>query len=244
MGICYVGNLFYLPFYWQSIQGRDALFTAQVLLALTIPAGFMSLLCEELVSWFSDRMIPWILAAGFFIWTIGAVLKFTFLRTTTVHYITSVLATESIGLGCTLHLSLVAIQNYTSPTDRAAATGLRNFIRAVGGAFGLAISGVILSNQLRHKLASIPLTNQHMIEELTSSVYRLEDAGLTEGEKDLVLTAYMQGLKFVFLFFAASMAINLTLCFYFTFHTQCARPPVSDGGSSDGIPQVIAEPTP
>jgi hypothetical protein len=241
MGICYVGNLFFLPFYWQSIQGRNALFTAKALLALTIPAGIMNLLCEEMISWLSDRMIPWVLTAGFFIWTIGAILKFTFLRTTTPYYFASVLATESVGLGCTLQLSLVAIQNYTSPADHIAAMGLRNFIRAVGGAFGLVVSGVVLSNQLRHKLASLPFVDQRMIEELTSSAYRLKDAELSEEETDLVLKAYMEGLKFVFLFFAVSTAINLGLCFYFTFHTQCARPQVSDGGSTDGTPQVTVE---
>jgi hypothetical protein len=233
MGICYVGNLFYLPIYLQSIQGRSALPTAGMLLALTIPAGLVAFVCEELVAWLSERTLPWFLTGGFLLWVIGSVLKMTFDRTTTEYPIASVLTMESIGIGCTLQTSLVAIQSYTSPADRTAATGLHNFIRVVGGAFGLVISGVILSNQLRYK-----------VEELTSSVYKLKDAGLSEEEIDLVLTAYMKGLKLVFLFFAISTSINLGLCFYFTFHTQCARPQVSDAGSTDTAVEVTAEPAP
>jgi hypothetical protein len=244
MGICYVGNLFYLPIYLQSIQGRSALPTAGMLLAFTIPAGLVAFVCEELVAWFSERMLPWFLTGGFLLWVIGSVLKITFDRTTTEYPIASVLIMESIGIGCTLQLSLVAIQSYTSPADRTAATGLHSFIRVVGGAFGLIISGVILSNQLRYKLASLPFANRHMIEELTSSVYKLKDSGLSEEDMDLVLTAYMKGLKLVFMFFVILTSINLGLCFYFTFHTQCARPQVSDAGSTDTAVEVTAEPAP
>jgi hypothetical protein len=244
MGICYVGNLFYLPIYLQSIQGRSALPTAGMLLALTIPAGLVAFVCEELVAWFSERMLPWFLTGGFLLWVIGSVLKITFDRTTTEYPIASVLITESIGIGCTLQMSLVAIQSYTSPADRTAATGLHSFIRVVGGAFGLVISGVILSNQLRYKLASLPFANRHMIEELTSSVYKLKDSGLSEEDMDLVLTAYMKGLKLVFMFFVILTSINLGLCFYLTFHTRCARPQASDAGSTDTAVEVTAEPAP
>jgi hypothetical protein len=59
--------------------------------------------------------------------------------------------------------------------DRAVTTELRNFIHIIGGAFGLVISGVILSNTLRNKWIDKSFVSNSVITQLTSSNYALNN---------------------------------------------------------------------
>jgi fucose permease len=234
--MCYAGNLFYLPIYWQSIQGCNAIVSGTMLLALLIPSTMSSIACGQIISRLGHKAISWCLLAGFFVWLVGAMIKFTVTRSSSVYYIESTLVVEGIGMGCTLQTSLVAIEHYSAIADRAVAIGLRNFMRAFGGAFGLVISGAVLSNQLKHDLALHSFLDEYAIEQLTSSTYHLKSSGLSEVEMNLILDSYMQGLKHIFLGFAIAIVINMGLCFYLKYHTTCVRRQGSDRENSNGFP--------
>jgi hypothetical protein len=98
--------------------------------------------------------------------------------------------------------------------DRAVTTGLRNFIRTIGGAFGVVISGVILSNTLEKQLGSEGIVSDDTIAQLTSSTYSLSSMGLSQNTQDLVLSAYMQGIHYIFVFFTACSGLSLVLTFW------------------------------
>ncbi|KAM3561625.1 hypothetical protein ARSEF4850_003124 [Beauveria asiatica] len=118
---------------------------------------------------------------------------------------------------------LVGLLAGSDTENRAVLTGLRNFVRDLGGATGTTankifcpVSGTTLSNllfaQLQHRFSP------EMIARLTSSAFALKDLGLTDSERRLISGAYMNSLKVIYVTFAALAIIHLCLCLFIKDH--------------------------
>ena len=57
-----------------------------------------------------------------------------------------------LGLGATMQTVVIALQNDVDYKDLGIATSSNTFFRSLGGAFGTAIFGTILSNEVAHNL--------------------------------------------------------------------------------------------
>ncbi|KAF2181366.1 major facilitator superfamily transporter [Zopfia rhizophila CBS 207.26] len=209
-GVCYYGNFFYLPIYFQSVLDFSALVSGALLLPVIVTTSIASMASGQVMSRSGRYM--WIVFAGFVLWTLGTGLTCAFSRLTKMWKIVVALIVEGLGIGMTLQPTLVAILSNSSNSDRAVATGLRNFIRTIGGAFGLIISGAILANTLESQLSHHSFMNKDIMKSLTSSTYAVEKLGLTRDEKDLVLNSYMQGIRYIYVLYAACAGTNLLLC--------------------------------
>ncbi|KAF1998715.1 major facilitator superfamily transporter [Amniculicola lignicola CBS 123094] len=209
-GLCFFGNFFYLPIYFQSVRGFNALIAGAFLLAVILPTSVSSICAGQLMS--RTGRYFWIVLMGFVVWTLGTGLKCAFDSNTSIWHIILVLIVEGLGIGMTLQPTLVAILSNSSNSDRAVATGLRNFIRTIGGAFGLIISGAILSNTLDRDLGHLPWMSSTLLKNLTSSTYSLDKGGLTQEQRQMVLNSYMSGITYIFIMYAASSGFNLLLC--------------------------------
>ncbi|KAF2637605.1 major facilitator superfamily transporter [Massarina eburnea CBS 473.64] len=210
-GMCFYGNFFYLPIYFQSVLGFSALVSGAMLLPLILATSFTSILSGQIMS--RTGRYLWIVIVGFLLWTLGTGLKCAFDQTTKIWHIILVLIVEGLGIGNTLQPTLVAILSNSANSDRAVATGLRNFIRTIGGAFGLIISGAILSNTLDSQLSHLPFITNQILQNLTSSTYSLDKLGFTDNEMDTVLQAYMRGIKYIYVMYAVGAGVNMVLCF-------------------------------
>ncbi len=181
------------------------------------------------------RYMPLVIT-GFGLWTVGTGLKCMFGRSTHIGTIVGILLIEGAGVGFTLQPTLIGLLANSRDEDRAVCTGLRNFARTVGGAFGLisksmafptrvsrvsrtkqvkriTVSGAILSNTLRSKLSPLPFITPGIISGLTSSAYSLDSLGLTDDEKSQILDVYMTGLHYIYIFYCASTAVNFVMSF-------------------------------
>jgi MFS family permease len=209
-GMCFFGNFFYLPIYFQSVLGLSALISGALLLPLIMATSFTGIVSGQIMSR-SGRYL-WIIVSGFAVWTLGAGLKCAFNRKTKIWHIVLVLLVEGMGIGNILQSTLVAILANGSNSDRAVATGLRNFIRTIGGAFGLIISGAILANTLDSRLSHLPFMTKDILQNLTSSTFSLTKLGFSTEEMDLVLDSYIVGIRYIYIMYAASAGVNLVLC--------------------------------
>jgi MFS family permease len=209
-GMCFFGNFFYLPIYFQSVLGLSALISGALLLPLIMATSFTGIVSGQIMSR-SGRYL-WIIVSGFAVWTLGAGLKCAFNRKTKIWHIVLVLLVEGMGIGNILQSTLVAILANGSNPDRAVATGLRNFIRTIGGAFGLIISGAILANTLDSRLSHLPFMTKDILQNLTSSTFSLTKLGFSTEEMDLVLDSYIVGIRYIYIMYAASAGVNLVLC--------------------------------
>lgn len=154
------------------------------------------------------------IAAGFFLWTLGNGLTLLFNRDTSLAVLIIVLIVEGAGIGLTLQPTLVGMYANGRNEDRAVTTGLRNFIRTIGGAFGLVISGVILSNTLSRDLSQRRFVSESLMSQLTSSTYDLDQFGLTQEQQEVIFQVYMLGLHYIFIFFTACSGLSLCLTFW------------------------------
>jgi len=93
------------------------------------------------------------------------------------------------------------------------------------------VSGAILSNYLNSQLAGLPFISEGSIKSLTSSAYSLGQLHLTPEQEDIVLNAYMGGMHYIFVFYAACTGVNFLLSVGVG-NTSLKRPK-SDGPAPD-----------
>lgn len=207
-GLAYFGNFFYLPLYFQSVLKYSALVSGALLLPLVISTSVTSIISGQYMSRVGSYMHC--ILAGFVLWTLGNGLTLLFDQNTGLGPLIGILIVEGAGIGLTLQPTLVGMYANSRSEDRAVTTGLRNFIRTIGGAFGLVVAGVILSNTLRDHLSASG-TSDEMIATLTSSTYELDKMDLSEEEKTRILAAYMDGLHYIFIFFTACSGLSVLM---------------------------------
>ncbi|KAK1976034.1 major facilitator superfamily transporter [Colletotrichum cereale] len=209
MGQAYFGNLFYLPIYFQSVLKFSPLAAGAMILPVIITTSALSILSGQYMLRLG-RYMPCILV-GFFLWTLGNGLTILFDRDTGLGELIGILVVVGAGIGLTLQPTLVGMYANSRSEDRAVTTGLRNFVRTIGGAFGLVVSGVILSNTLRRDLQGRDFISDGVVAELTSSTYTLGEKGFSDEEQAVILRAYMRGLHYIFIYYVVCTGLSLAL---------------------------------
>lgn len=239
-GLAYFGNFFYLPIYFQSILRYSPLVSGALILPVIITTSVTSIASGQWMARIGSYM-PCILV-GFALWTLGSGLTLIFDRVTGLAVLIVVLIVEGAGIGLTLQPTLVGVYANSRTDDRAVATGLRNFLRTIGGAFGLVVSGVILSNTLSRNLGGETFVSDGLIADLTSSTYALNELDLTRDQQNLVLDVYMLGLHYVFVFFTACSGLSLILTIWVGNTTLKAPKKAEDEeAASDEIDEKICQ---
>jgi EmrB/QacA subfamily drug resistance transporter len=152
VGFAMFGAIAYLPQYMQIVKGVSP--TVSGLRLLPLMAGLLatSILCGRLVSrWGRYRIFPII---GTAVMTIGLYLL-SRLGVTTSDWLSSLyMLVLGAGIGGSLQVLVVAVQNAVSYADLGAATGGSTFFRSIGGSFGTATFGAVFSNVLAGNLAT------------------------------------------------------------------------------------------
>ena len=239
-GLAYFGNLFYLPIYFQSILRYSPLVAGALILPIIMATSFGSIACGMYMARVGSYMHC--ILAGFTLWTLGNGLTLLFHRHTGLGLLIVILIVEGAGIGLTLQPLLVGMYANSRTEDRAVITGLRNFIRTIGGAFGLVVSGVILSNTLRDILGQASFVSNRLLTELTSSTYSLDTLDLSQDERNMILDAYMLGLRYIFVFYTVCSAVSLFLTFWVGNTSLKASKEVNDEetGSRDEIADRVS----
>jgi EmrB/QacA subfamily drug resistance transporter len=152
VGFALFGAIAYLPQYMQIVKGVSP--TVSGLRLLPLMAGLLatSITTGRLVSrWGRYRIFPII---GTAVMTVGLFLL-SRLGVTTSDWLASLyMLILGAGIGMSLQVLVVAVQNAVSYTDLGAATGGATFFRSIGGSFGTAIFGAVFSNVLAGDLAA------------------------------------------------------------------------------------------
>jgi EmrB/QacA subfamily drug resistance transporter len=150
VGFALFGGIAYLPQYMQIVKGASP--TVSGLRLLPLMAGLLttSILTGRLVSrWGRYRIFPII---GTAVMTVGLYLL-SHLGVTTSDWLASLyMLILGAGIGMSLQVLVVAVQNAVSYADLGAATGGATFFRSIGGSFGTAIFGAVFSNVLAGNL--------------------------------------------------------------------------------------------
>jgi EmrB/QacA subfamily drug resistance transporter len=152
VGFAMFGAIAYLPQYMQIVKGVSP--TVSGLRLLPLMAGLLttSIISGRLVSrWGRYRIFP---IVGTAVMTIGLYLLSRLGVDTGVWLSSLYMLVLGAGIGMSLQVLVVAVQNSVSYADLGAATGGATFFRSIGGSFGTAIFGAVFSNVLAGDLVA------------------------------------------------------------------------------------------
>ncbi|KAI0867763.1 putative efflux pump antibiotic resistance protein [Hypoxylon argillaceum] len=208
IGWIFWSNLLVLPLYLQNVRGMSPAKAGVMMLPMVITHGITSGITGVIISVIGHYK-P-IIVTGAVSWGLAAIGKLRFDLDTPLWMIAGIGVLDGVAVGCSLQPVLVGLFAGSASEDRAVLTGLRNFIRDMGGATGTAVSGAILTNLVSAQLSSS--FSREFIAKLCSSAFALSDLGLTEEEKNMISRGYMDGLHGVFTSFAVLIALNICCC--------------------------------
>ncbi|MFZ1249809.1 MAG: MDR family MFS transporter [Candidatus Saccharimonadales bacterium] len=158
-GMSMFGALIFLPQYQQLVRGDSA--TKSGLMMLPFVAGMMvgSIGTGRMVSKIGKyRRFPIIgalvVALSFFL--------FSHIGIDTNRAVIGVwMLLLGFGLGLTMPVTTLAVQNAVDRSEMGTATSAVTFFRSIGSSLGAALFGAILTNRLAHHLAETMPANQH-----------------------------------------------------------------------------------
>jgi len=152
VGFAMFGAIAYLPQYMQIVKGVSPTISGLRLLPLMAGLLTTSIITGRLVSrWGRYRIFPIVGSAAM---TLGLYLL-SHLGVTTSDWLSSLyMLVLGAGIGASLQVLVVAVQNSVSYADLGAATGGATFFRSIGGSFGTAIFGAVFANVLPGNLAA------------------------------------------------------------------------------------------
>ncbi|WVQ85656.1 hypothetical protein IAT38_007822 [Cryptococcus sp. DSM 104549] len=193
-GIAFYAALYYLPQYFQVVRGVSAIRSGVLTLPLMLVQTVASFTTGILQSRTGDYW--WNLVIGFAIWTIGLGLLTSISPDTSIAKLSGYQIIVGLGAGQTFQTSLVAIQASVDRKDMATATGLRNFLRMLGGTIALAVCGTIVNNSVKSHLMG--LLGDGVYKTILADPTQAAHLGLSASQLTEVNMAYSKGINGVF----------------------------------------------
>ncbi len=193
------GAIVMLPLYLQIIQGNSATEAGLKLIPLMIGILTFTVTSGRLITKTGHyKKYP---VVGTVIMSLGVFLMSTAHVSTPYWQIAIFAVIIGGGLGLCMQTIVIAVQNAVEFKDLGIATSSNTFFRSLGGAFGTAIFGTILSNRvaenLQTQLAGSTAVEPGMLETLTSNTSMI--ATLPAEIQAKVLEAFADSFQVVFL---------------------------------------------
>ena len=216
------GAIVMLPLYLQVVKGNSATEAGLKLIPLMIGIVSMSIFSGKKISVTGKYKIFPILGTA--IMTIGLLLMATLDEDTSFAVLSIYAVLVGAGLGLSMQTIVIALQNSVDFQDMGIATSSNTFFRSLGGAFGTAIFGTILSNRIAYYLqdnfAKLQSTDPASLSEFDTSKLDLITTNtsiittLPPVIRDTVLHSFAQTFKVVFLAAVHITFIGFLLAFF------------------------------
>lgn len=208
-GIVLWSLLYFLPLYYEAVQGYTPIIAGVAILPETSFVAPMSVVVG-IVCGITGRY-RWAIWSGWFLTTLGSGLLVLLRPETSIPQWVFLNVTVSIGTGMLFPAMALAIQAAGRPQDAGHAAAFYSFIRVFGQSLGVAIGGVIFQNQIKEKLLAIPALAPFAVEyskEATALVSIIKH--MAEGtEKTQLIKAYSDSLGTVWIVMTALSAVAL-----------------------------------
>ncbi|RLV10124.1 MFS transporter [Streptomyces griseocarneus] len=234
MGVGLFGAASYLPTFLQMVDGADA--TESGLLMLPMMGGVVlaSLVAGQLISR-TGRYKPFPLIGGALSAT--GMYLLAHLDTDTPWTAYSLwMAILGIGIGLTLPVLVLAVQNSVDPADLGTATSANNYFRQIGGSVGAAVFGALFARRLAERLRD-ELPARAGLPPADSITPQLVHA-LPPTVRDGYVRAYADAMPRIFLYLVPVLVLGFLLAFLLK-----EKPLVSHNGSeAPVIPSARPEP--
>jgi EmrB/QacA subfamily drug resistance transporter len=198
MGLAMFGGIIYLPVYFQVVQGMSPTQSGLALLPMMAGILLTSIGSGQIMTRTGRYKAFPIIGAAI---TAAAILLLSTLDMGTPYWQVGLYVfILGFGLGFTLQIVVTAVQNAIERRDMGSATSSVTFFRSMGGAFGTAIFGAVLTVRLPHHLAGAgsaaglpPGASEAEVANNVQAIQALPDAA-----REVVVGAWVDALQEVF----------------------------------------------
>ncbi|WP_062046515.1 MDR family MFS transporter [Bacillus sp. JCM 19034] len=155
-GVGMFGIIMYVPFFVQGVLGRSATISGLTEMSMTLSMVAFSTLVGQLIT--KTGKYKRFALIGFFIFSIGLYLNSTLTTESTLLTLILYLMICGIGLGLTMPIFTLTVQNAVDHRYLGVATATSQLSRQMGGTIGVAFLGTILNARMGQQLSekSIP----------------------------------------------------------------------------------------
>ncbi|HEV7184647.1 MAG TPA: MDR family MFS transporter [Leifsonia sp.] len=150
IGIAMFGALAYLPTYLQMVTGANATEAGLLMIPMMAALLLTSIVCGQLVS--KTGRYKWLPIVGTAIVAVALVLLSTMTPTLPVWILCSYLAVMGIGLGMSMQILILIVQNSFPVSQVGTATASNNYFRQIGASLGSAVVGSLFVARLTQLL--------------------------------------------------------------------------------------------
>ena len=176
-GIAMFGGISFVPLFAQGSLGMTATKAGSLLTPLMLSWVSMSVLGGRLMLKIGYRLIT---IVGFAVLTVGFAMLAMFSRDMPQYRLYIDLVLIGAGLGLTMLTLLIAVQQAVERNQLGIATSLNQFSRAIGGAFGVAVMGAVLTAGLSSHLLKAATGDQSVMTVEQANAYASNPNALIE----------------------------------------------------------------
>lgn len=199
-GIAMFGTLAYMPTFLQMVTGANATQAGFLMIPMMMGLLVTSIASGQLVS--RTGRYKWLPITGMFIVAGALILLSTMTASLPVWIICCYLAIMGIGLGTSMQILVLIVQNQFPNSQVGMATASSNYFRQIGASLGSAVVGSLFAHRLatllteRIPAGSSGAQGSGSINSLTPAIVR----GLPEQLRHIVVGSYSDALTPIFVY--------------------------------------------
>ncbi len=218
IGIAMFGSMIFIPVYLQVVDGMSPTASGLAMVPLVVGIFTTSIIAGQLMTRNGRYKIYPILGAAT---VTGALLLLSALDAGSPYWVAGLsMYVMGLGLGLTMQVLIVVVQNSVDRSDMGVATSSVAFFRQMGGSFGTALFGAILSSRLAVHLGDAMATAPAgadpdlvgNVDELANDVQAIQ--ALPEPLHGLVTGAFSDALSDMFLTAVPLVLVALAVAFF------------------------------
>lgn len=195
VGLGMFGAIVFLPLFLQVVMGASATNSGLLLVPLMGGVVTSSIVSGRLITRTGRyKIYPLV---GTTLMAVGLWLLSTMSPETTLLQASVFMVIFGTGMGLVLQVLVIAVQNAVEARDLGVATSSATFFRSLGGSFGTALLGAVLTSQLTFHLADLlPAGSDGQLGDLTGSPELI--AQLPPPIRETVITAFSESITTTF----------------------------------------------
>ncbi len=152
-GAAFLSAMFFLPLYLIQVKGISATSSGLTLMPLTLGAVFGSVAGGQLASR-TGRYKPWMLIGNLWLLLNFLAMHYLIDLDTPLWLVLALMVSMGLGLGPSMPLYTLAVQNSVEPARMGTASSATQFFRQIGSTLGTALLGAILAASLQGAIQS------------------------------------------------------------------------------------------
>jgi EmrB/QacA subfamily drug resistance transporter len=212
IGVAMFGAIAYLPTYLQMVTGVDATQAGLLMIPMMAALLVVSIVTGQLVS--KTGRYKWLPIAGTAIVAVALLLLSTMTPTMPIWLLCTFLAVMGVGLGASMQILVLIVQNSFPVKEVGTATASNNYFRQVGASIGTAIVGSLFVARLTDLLSQRMPAGATTAGTDTNSLTPEAVKQLPSAMRDIIVGAYSDALTPVFLYMLPLMIVAaVLLCF-------------------------------